>query len=119
MNSTMKAILIWTTVFLRIAVSRIRLSSHLFFIERGRWGKKKVKVENRKCSLCNVLEDEFHCLFQCPRYNNERQNCLTDELRNSPCMYTFKKFLNSNNIETQKKLAILCLRVQKEHKRYI
>ena len=26
---------------LRVAISRIRLSSHLFFVERGRWGRKK------------------------------------------------------------------------------
>ena len=104
---------------LRIAISRIRLSSHLFLIERGRWGKKRIQLENRKCSLCNVLEDEFHCLLKCPRYINERQSCLAYELKNSPSMYTFRKFLNSDNIDTQKNLALLCFRVQKEYKQYI
>ena len=58
---------------LRVALSRIRLSSHLFMIERGRWGKNRLRLNERKCTLCGVLEDEFHCLFVCPRFNNERE----------------------------------------------
>ena len=103
----------------RISISRIRLSSHLFLIERGRWGKKRIQIDKRKCTLCNVTEDEFHCLLKCPRFNNERNNCLTEELHKNPNMYLFNKFLNSDSIETQKKLALLCLKVQKEHRQYI
>ena len=36
---------------------------------------RKFKVEERLCKLCNTnaTEDEFHFLFTCPKYVNERQ----------------------------------------------
>ena len=104
---------------LRIAVSKIRLSSHLFMIERGRWGKNSLKLEMRKCTTCNLLEDEFHCLAVCPRFINERSNYLPNILKNQPNIHEFVKFLKKDDAESIKKLAILCLRVQKQYKEYI
>ena len=48
----------------RIAITKVRLSSHLFFIERERWGRPKINAVNRKCNLCNSIEDEYHCLIE-------------------------------------------------------
>ena len=104
---------------LRIALSKIRLSSHLFMIERGRWGKKRLKLEARTCTTCNVLEDEYHCLAVCPRFNNERSNYLPSTLKKQPNMYEFIKFLKKDDAESIKKLAILCIRVQKQYEEYI
>ena len=59
---------------LRIPISKIRLSSHTFFIERGRW--MKIAKNERVCQICGVIEDEFHCLVECPRFNNERRGLL-------------------------------------------
>ena len=59
---------------LRVANTKIRLSSHLFYIERGRWGKNKINAIDRKCQLCNTIEDEFHCLVECPRFKEIRKN---------------------------------------------
>ena len=58
----------------RISITKVRLSSHLFYIERGRWEKQKVDAINRKCELCNTIEDEFHCLVECPRFKEVRKN---------------------------------------------
>ena len=33
----------------RISITKIRLSSHLFYIERGRWEKQKIEAIDRKC----------------------------------------------------------------------
>ena len=103
----------------RVAVSRLRLSSHMFLIERGRWGKKRLNVELRKCTLCDVLEDEFHVLIECPRFTNQRINCLPENLRIKPSMFAFITYFNSLDIEVQKQLALLCFRVQKEYKQYV
>jgi hypothetical protein len=48
----------------------IRLSSHNLFIETGRY--TGIVRNERKCILCNlnVLEDEFHFVLQCTKYND-------------------------------------------------
>ena len=45
---------------------RLRLSSHRLFIEHGRW--KSIPRVDRKCKLCNEIEDEYHVMLLCPRY---------------------------------------------------
>ena len=35
------------------AIAKVRLSSHLFYIERGRWKRPKVERENRLCDVCH------------------------------------------------------------------
>ena len=77
----------------RICLSRIRLSSHLFGVERGRWGAKKLPYEGRTCRMCGEIEDEFHCLIQCPMYANARRGCLPDSLKGrNVSMYNFVQF---------------------------
>ena len=40
----------------------------------GRWAKpNKIPLENRKCRSCDVLEDEFHFILQCSRYQDLRE----------------------------------------------
>ena len=104
---------------LRVAVSRIRLSSHMFLIERGRWGKKRIDIEMRKCTVCNVLEDEFHVLIECPKYKNQRRNCLPDNLKVKPSMFAFINYIKSEDMVVQKQLALLCYRIQKEYRKNI
>ena len=42
---------------------RLRLSSHSFPIETGRWSR--TKREDRLCTRCNVLGDESHYIYDC------------------------------------------------------
>ena len=49
----------------RIIISRWRLSSHKLHIETGRYKIPKVPTADRKCQICNILEDEYHALFSC------------------------------------------------------
>ena len=51
----------------RIMLSKFRLSSHDLETERGRYGNKSVKAEERYCKFCKsnkilIVEDEFHFL---------------------------------------------------------
>ena len=45
----------------RIAMSRLRMSSHTLLIERGTW--LKIPPNVRLCDECNVLEDEYHVMY--------------------------------------------------------
>ena len=44
----------------RYALTRLRTSSHRLAIETGRWTTPRFE---RKCQLCNTLEDEFHFML--------------------------------------------------------
>ena len=46
-------------------ITRWRLSCHQLKIETARYKKPKPPREERKCSICHVLEDENHALFLC------------------------------------------------------
>ena len=56
----------------RRAISKLRTSNHNLAIETGRW--TKTERENRLCTNCenSKIEDEYHFLFECPRYSEER-----------------------------------------------
>ena len=102
----------------RTAITRIRLSSHVFMIERARWNRRIPEVKERLCKVCNVVENEFHCLIECPRFTNERKGCIPDNVlsrvRSEEDFYIFLRTENECEI---KKLGLLCYRVQKTYKR--
>ena len=49
----------------RIIITRWRLSSHNLHIETGRRKKPKPPRTERRCIVCNTIEDEEHTLFNC------------------------------------------------------
>ena len=102
---------------LRIGITKIRLSSHSLYVERGRW--LKIQKDKRVCIICNVIEDEYHCLVECPRFINERRGKLPITLTNKPTMYDFIVFLKSENITEIRKLGLLCCNVLAEHRNFV
>ena len=76
-------------------------------------------VEERKCSLCDVVKDEYYCLVECPRYVNERRGLLSERLRDRPSMQEFVNYFKCEKENVQRKLGLLCLRVMKEHVSYV
>ena len=88
---------------LRVSMTKIRLSSHIFLIERGRWGSNRIELNERRCNICNVIEDEFHCIVVCPRFNNERKGLLSNELMNKPSKSNFLRYLKTQSQLEQKK----------------
>lgn len=69
------------------------MSSHRLEIESGRWTRQISKsLDDRKCSLCNVLEDEFHFVLECNMFAEfSRYNW------NSPSMHNFITLINNDN----------------------
>ena len=49
----------------RIIITRWRLSCYPLFIEVGRHKIPKIREEERKCCICNIIEDESHSIFHC------------------------------------------------------
>ena len=55
---------------LRLYLSKLRLSSRQFLVERGRWVKPKVPYNERRCTLCNNpdVRDEFYITLCCAEF---------------------------------------------------
>ena len=49
----------------RTALTRLRTSSHVLEIERGRYTVPKTAVGDRLCKICQQMEDEAHFLIDC------------------------------------------------------
>ena len=58
----------------RMAMSRIQLSSHRLMIETDRWHcPHSIPYEERKCIVCDTIDDEFHFILECSRYAGIRK----------------------------------------------
>ena len=91
----------------------------MFLIERGRWGHRRLDVIERKCTLCGVIESEYHCLIECPRYKDARIGCVPEYLKRKPSMFAFVNFIKCENEIEFRKVGLLCLKVMKEHQKYV
>ena len=49
------------------SLTAFRTSAHKLNIERGRY--LNLKVEDRICNVCMVVEDEMHALCQCKKFS--------------------------------------------------
>ena len=81
----------------RIAMSRLRCSSHDLFIESGRY--INVERENRFCKLCdlNQVEDEYHFVLVCPVYSPIRELYIKKYYFEQPNQFKFSALMNSKN----------------------
>ena len=103
--------------YLRVSITKIRLSSHLLNVERGRW--KKMALTERTCDFCHVIEDEFHAFIECPRYKRVRDLYLPHKLAIRPSMFSLISLLKCKNSIDLIKVGKLCAGVQKEHRLYL
>ena len=60
----------------RKALAKLRTSAHSLKIESGR--HKGIKREHRLCDTCNVIEDEFHFLDKCRKFNDVRKELMKE-----------------------------------------
>ena len=58
--------------YYRYIITRWRLSNHNLKIETGRYTRIPNDRSSRVCETCNILEDEHHVIFVCPRYTQIR-----------------------------------------------
>ena len=91
--------------FIRIAITKLRLGSHYFLIERGRW--KNLELIDRQCITCDDIEDEFHIVMCCKKYKDLRHKYLPETLYNRPSMYKFINLLNRKKCYSIKKTRFI------------
>ena len=68
----------------RIAITKLRSSSHTLEVERGRHTKPKTPLEERICSVCQVVEDEQHFIMECARHEIDRNVLFNKVSANYP-----------------------------------
>ena len=115
-----KSYLDTVTSKLRVALSRLRLSSHRLEIETGRWAKpNSIPIENRLCTSCMKFEDEFHFVLECTRYNDLRQTLIPNYYQRRPNMFKLIERFESDVKKIQRNLAIYTFKAFKVREQYI
>jgi hypothetical protein len=80
---------------------KFRTRNHRLPIETGNWSKTPLNL--RVCNLCNndnnnnYIGDEFHYLFQCKSFEDERKLYLKPYYYRRPNTYKMEKLLNHIN----------------------
>ena len=95
--------------YIRTAITRLKMSSHTFMNERGRW--LNIEYNLRLCSLCHVLEDEFHIINVCPRYTHLREKYIPRNVYQKPSMIKLIDFINTSKKNRLKNMGIFCHKV--------
>ena len=72
----------------RVAITKLRTSSHVLEIERGRYQKPKVPRDLRLWRICNVVEDEEHFVTSCNINHGERSLLYSIMTNKIPCFGT-------------------------------
>jgi len=90
----------------RIYLTKLRTSSHALRIETGRWKKpNKEPLQERICTTCNVLDDEYHFIMECSLHSNLRRTYIPRTYTERPSMYKFINMLMSEDSVFLKKMS--------------
>ena len=75
-------------------IIRLRTSNPYLSVETGRWNI--TERHERKCTLCNdnALGDEYHYIFVCDNFRNERNLLLPEYYTKRHNMLKFNEILN-------------------------
>ena len=88
----------------RVAISKLRVSSHALEIDRVRY-ISHIMVNERLCHTCQKVEDEFHFMMECKSNWALRQTCINKLITRCPNFADLckreqlvYKFTNEDNI---------------------
>ena len=91
----------------RIALSRLRTSSHHLAIETGRWQKPiSIPYNDRKCIVCDKLDDEYHFVIECTLLHDLRKLYIDNHYWETPCMFKLIALMTCENKTVIQKLSI-------------
>ena len=95
----------------RIILCRFRCSNHHLPIVSGRYSNTPRSM--RLCNICNLhsLGDEFHYLFECPFFANDRKLFLNKYFIRRPNTFKMEKLFNSTNPQTRVNLVKFCYKI--------
>jgi hypothetical protein len=90
----------------RIALTRLLTCGHNLHIESGRWTRPVTPQEQRYCQHCpHKLEDEYHFVIECHRYENNRKHLIPKYYWVRPSMQKTVNLFNTENVSLLKRLA--------------
>ena len=97
----------------RIVLCRFRCANHHLPIVSGRYSN--IPRNMRFCNLCNLqsLGDEFHYLFECPFFANDRNLFLKRYFIRRPNTFKMDQLFNSTHIKTILNLVKFCRKITK------
>ena len=80
--------------------------NHKLPVVTGCW--RRIPYQDRLCTTCNVLGDEYHLVFECVADNLVplRKQYIPRYYTQTPSMIKFIKLLRSDNVTTIKKLSV-------------
>lgn len=89
------------------ALTRLRVSSHRLHIESGRWSRpERTPMDERKCTVCNKLEDEYHFIIECRMFLDIRKLYIQRKYWCRPSMNKFIELITSENKIVIRKLGM-------------
>ena len=89
----------------RVSLIRLICSSHRLGIETGRWTRPVTPQENRKCTVCNRLDDEYHLLLECTLFNDLRKKLIKRIYWEKPSMAKCISLLNDKDTKVLRNVA--------------
>ena len=97
----------------RHAITKLRTCNHRLTSETGRWNRPPIPYHERKCVVCNKLDDEYHFVLECTKYSALRFKYIKRYYYNHPSM---EKFLELLSCRKQKVLYNLGIYLYKAFK---
>lgn len=95
----------------RNAIARLKCSSHRLEIESWRWHKPIRKlIDERLCTNCNVVENDYHFLFECCLYNDLRIQYMDSYFYTNPNQLKLKQLFQGTH---EKQVIDLAMFIQK------
>ena len=111
----------------RAQIAKIRSSSHDLLIERGRYSKE-TGTWPRACRFCcdkdyvqgfenlpffegTIIENEEHCLTECPMYHSAR-SCPSENLKSLLLLKEYKAMMRSAHVREFGKFLSSCYRIR-------
>jgi len=94
----------------RIALSKLRVSSHRLIVESGRWHKPiSIPYNERKCTNCQKIDDEYHFILECSLLTDLRKRYINKKYWLRPNMHKFIALMNTQDALTPRKVASFTL----------
>ena len=100
-----KNICMLSSFWARKQLAKFRTFNHDLAIEKGRHAK--LERHMRTCTMCDLgcVEDEYHFILICPKYDCLREKYLPWRFRNFQSSAKFIDFMSSNNDQTVNSLS--------------
>ena len=86
--------------------------NHNLAVVTGGWHKPRpIPYEERQCQTCNVIEDEFHVVLQCRKFNALRKRYVPEYFWCRPSVYKLLQLLSSTDVKRMRNLSIFVYKI--------